>query len=156
MASAIVLFTSVTSLIGFFINVFVLYVVISRGKGTPRFVFSGLLLIAACWDLGIFLVMVRNDFPAEIVLYQNVVTFPVLLLPAFVYHFTNAYLDKPRPKSTIALYAYSIGGLAVALLSGGATAGVYTYDWGTVARGDVSPLLVSWMVVVLFAFAASL
>ncbi len=156
MASVIVLLTSVTSLVGFFINVFVLYVVVTRGKGNPRLVFAGLLLIAACWDLGIFLVMIRNDFPGEVLLYQNIVTIPVLLLPALAYHFTTAYLGEPRTKTTIALYAYCVGGLAAILLFGGSSVGVYTYEWGTVARGDLSPLLLSWILVDMLAFAVSI
>ncbi len=155
MASAIVLFTTVTSLVGFFINVFVLYVVVSRGKGNLRFVFSGLLLIAACWDLAIFMVMLRNDHPNEVLLYQNIVTYPILLFPAFVYHFSTAYIGEPRPKSTLALYAYCIGGVVVTLLFGGAPVDVYTYEWGTVARQSVSPLSATWLLAVLFAFALS-
>jgi len=155
MTSWIVLFTSITSLIGFFINVFVLYVVISRGKGIPRFVFSGLLLIAACWDLAIFLVMLRNDYPTEVLLYQNIVTYPILFFPAFIYHFSTAYIGEPRPKSTIALYAYCIGGVVVTLLFGGAPVDVYTYEWGTVARQNVGPLSASWLVAVLLAFGLS-
>ena len=155
MSSAIVLFTSVTSLIGFFINVFVLYLVISRGKGNLRFVFSGLLLIAACWDLAISLVMLRNDYPAEVLLYQNIVTYPILFFPAFVYHFSTAYIGEPRPKSTIALYAYCIGGVVVTLLFGGAPVDVYTYEWGTVARNDMGPLSATWLLAVLLAFGLS-
>lgn len=106
---------------------------VSRGKGTPRFVFSGLLLIAACWDLAIFLVMLRNDCPAEVLFYQNIVTYPILFFPAFVYHFSTAYIGEPRPKSTIALYAYCVGGIVVTLLFGGAPVNAYTYERGTVA-----------------------
>lgn len=156
MSSGVVLLTSVTSLIGFFINAFVLYVVLSRGRGMSRFLFAALLLVAACWDLGIFLVMLRNDYPAEVLLYQNIITYPVLLLPALAYHFTTAYLEEPRPKSVIVLYAYCLGGLVVILLLGGSPTGVYTYDWGTVARQEMSPTLLSWILVDLLAFAASM
>lgn len=155
MSSAIVLFTSVTSLIGFFINVFVLYIVLSRGKGNLRFVFSGLLLIAACWDLAIFLVMLRNDYPAEVLLYQNIVTYPILLFPAFVYHFSTAYIGEPRPKSTLVLYIYCIGGILATLLFGGAPVDVYTYEWGTVARQNLNPLSVTWVIALLLSFALS-
>lgn len=155
MSSWIVLLTSVTSLVGFFINVVVLYIVVSRGKGQPRLIFSGLLLIAACWDLAIFLVMLRNDFPAEVLLYQNIVTYPILFFPAFIYHFSTAYIGEPRTKSTIALYVYCIGAVVVALLFGGAPVDVYTYAWGTVARQDVGPLSFTWILAVLLAFALS-
>ncbi len=66
-----------------------MFLVLSRGRRSYHFLFAVLLFIVACWDLGIFLVMIRNSNPNEVLLYQNVVTIPVLLFPAFLYHFTT-------------------------------------------------------------------
>jgi hypothetical protein len=121
-------------------------VVVFRGKGKRRLLFVPLLLVTACWDLGIFLVMIRNSYPDEIVLYQNAVTIPVLFYPVFAYHFTTAYLNLRRKISTISLYAFSIFAL-IAVLAIGGGGGVYNYDWGTVARYELSPMLLSWILV---------
>ncbi len=130
------------------------FIVVFRGKGKRRLLFIPLLLITACWDLGIFLVMIRNSYPSEIVLYQNAVTIPVLLYPAFAYHFTTAFLGLSRTKSTVFLYAFSIIAL-IAVLAVGGGGGVYNYDWGSVARYELSPLLLIWILAYYLAIGYS-
>ncbi len=138
--------TSVTSFIGLIINASVLALVLLRGKQRYHLLFAPLLLITACWDLGIFLVMIRNSFPSEVLLFQNIVTFPVFLFPAFIFLFTTSYLNQPRRILTIAVSAYSAVGFVLLVLSGGSSNGVYQYSWGTVARSDPSNLLmISWV-----------
>ena len=68
MSSTVVLITSITSFIGFIINTLVLFVVVLRGRRGYHLLFAVLLLIVACWDLGIFLVMVRNSNPNDVLL----------------------------------------------------------------------------------------
>jgi len=70
MPSIVVLVTSITSFIGFIINVLVMFLVLSRGRRSYHFLFAVLLLIVACWDLGIFLVMIRNSNPSDVLLYS--------------------------------------------------------------------------------------
>ena len=89
MVSSVVMVTSVTSLIGFVINVLVMFVVLLRGRKRHHLLFAPLLFITACWDLGISLVTIRNAFPDEVLLYQNIVTIPSIFYPAFVFHFTT-------------------------------------------------------------------
>ena len=100
------LITAAASAVGFAINVLVMAILLWRGRRKYHLLFALLLSVAACWDLGIFLVMIRNDFPDEIVLYQNILSIPFNLFPALVYHFTTTYLTQPRKKSTIAIYVY--------------------------------------------------
>jgi len=88
-----------------------------RGRKAYHLLFAVLLLIVACWDLGIFLVMIRNSDPGEVLLYQNVVTVPVLFFPGFAFHFTTSYLNQPRRKLTIAIYGYCAFALLLVLLS---------------------------------------
>jgi len=146
MSSIVVLVTSVTSFIGFIINTLVMFVVLWRGRRRYHFLFAVLLFIVACWDLGIFLVMIRNSYPNEVLLYQNIVTIPVTFFPAFLYHFTTTYLKQPRRKLTIAIYGYCV--LALALMTtGGVPVDIYNYEWGNIAKYEPSPILLSWLLV---------
>ena len=148
MSSTVVLVTSVTSFIGFIINVLVMLVVLWRGRRRRHLLFAVLLLIVACWDLGVFLMMIRNSYPNEILLYYNIVGIPVLLFPAFAFHFTTAYLDQPRRKLTILIYGYCafvvIGSL---LFPAVAPVAVRSYEWGNVPGTEPTPGLLSWILV---------
>jgi uncharacterized membrane protein YoaT (DUF817 family) len=96
-------------------------VVLSRGRRRYHLLFAILLLIVACWDLGIFLVMIRNSYPSDVLLYQNIVTIPVALFPGFLYHFTTTYLNKPHRKVAVSIYGYCLLSL-VGLATVGGTA----------------------------------
>jgi len=89
MVSSILWITSIVSFIGFVINIIVMLVVLSRGKKIYHLLFAFLLLIGAFWDLGIFLIMIRNSFHNEIIRYQNLITIPFMFLPAFFFPFYN-------------------------------------------------------------------
>lgn len=146
MTSTVIFITSITSFIGFIINIVVMAIVLWRGKEKHHFLFAPILFIAASWDLGIFLIMIRNSFIGEILLYQNMVTIPLIFLPVFIYHFTTTYLNQPRKKTTILLYAYCILAL-LATIIGGSVSGVYNYDWGNIARYESNPILLSWLII---------
>jgi hypothetical protein len=150
MPSTVVLVTSITSFIGFIINVLVMFLVLWRGRRTYHLLFAVLLLIVACWDLGIFLVMIKNSDPSEVLLYQNVVTIPVLFFPAFLYHFTANYLNHPWRKLAVAFYGYCVFGLILVLLYPTTAVGagaVRSYEWGNVASYEPTPILMSWALV---------
>ena len=135
MPSTVVLFTSIASFIGAIINVLVMFVILSRGRRKYHLLFALLLFTAVCWDLSIFLVMIRNSYPDEIVLYQNILSVPFSLFPAFVYHFTTNYLNQSRKRSTIALYAYCVGAFVLSVTGTVQIySGVYNYSWGTIGR----------------------
>jgi hypothetical protein len=112
-------------------------VILLRGRRKYHLLFALLLSVAACWDLGIFLVMIRNDFPDEILLYQNAISIPFSMFPALVYHFTTTYLNQPRKKSTIATYAYCFLGFILNITGLIRNySGIYNYSWGNIARYD--------------------
>jgi hypothetical protein len=154
--STVLLVTAFASLIGVAINVLVMLVLLSRGRRKHHILFALLLLIAACWDLGIFLITIRNDFPEEILMYQNIISIPFNLFPAFIYHFTTIYLNQPRRISTIAIYVYSITSL-ISVLTGAIRpyTGVYNYSWGNIARARWDLSTISWLVVYHFSILFS-
>jgi hypothetical protein len=140
--SATVLATSITSSIGFLINSVVLFLVLSRGRKKYHYLFAGFLFICALWDLGIFLSMIRNSHVNELPIYGNIIWWPCLFMFAIIYHFTCSYLNQPRKKRTIILWAactilfiMGVSGLS------GKIVGVYNYSWGNIYRPD-SQLLI--------------
>jgi len=149
MSSTVVVITSVTSFIGFIINVLVMLAVLWRGRRTYHFLFAVLLFFVACWDLGVFLMMIRNSYPSEILLYYNIVGIPVLLFPAFAFHFTTAYLNQPRRKLTILIYGYCIFVIIASLLAapGASTVFVRSFEWANVPNTEPNPGFLSWILV---------
>jgi hypothetical protein len=135
--SSVVIITSIASLLGFAINILVTSVILWRGRKKYQILFALILFIAACWDLGIFLVMIRNDFPDEVLLYLNIMSIPFSMFPTLIYHFTTTYLNQLRKKSTIALYLYGLLGIILNITGFVRTySGVYNYSWGNMARAD--------------------
>jgi len=151
MPSTVVLITSVTSFIGFIINVSVMFLVLWRGRRRYHLLFAPLLFIVACWDLGIFLVMIRNSYPNEVLLYQNIVTIPVSLFPGFVYHFTTTYLDQPHGRVTICFYGYCALSLVALAAVGETASGVRSYEWGNIASYELASslgvILAGWLLI---------
>jgi hypothetical protein len=148
MPSTVVLITSITSFIGFVINTVVMFLVLARGRRRYHFLFAVLLFFVACWDLGVFLMMIRNSYPNEILLYYNIVGIPVLLFPAFAFHFTTAYLDQPRRKLTILIYGYCLFVVVGSLLFPAASpVGVRSYEWANVPSTEPTPGFLSWILV---------
>jgi hypothetical protein len=131
--STTVLVTSITSFIGFLLNSTVLFLVLSRGRKKYHYLFAGFLFICALWDLGIFLSMIRNSHVNELAIYGNVIWQPCTFMFAIIYHFTCAYLNQPRKKRTIFIWAVS----SIAFIGGvtglsGKIVGVYNYSWGNI------------------------
>ena len=135
--SATVLTTTITSSIGFLINGVVLFLVLSRGRKMYHYLFAGFLFVCALWDLGIILAMVRNSHVNELPTYGYIIFWPCVFLPTLVYHFTCEYLNQPRKKTIIALWAISTV-IVILGLSGlaGKIEGVYEYSWGNIFKPD--------------------
>ncbi|WP_455280605.1 hypothetical protein, partial [[Eubacterium] cellulosolvens] len=145
MPSTVVLVTSIVSLIGFIINMVVMFVILLRGRRKYHLLFALILFTAVSWDIGIFLVMVRNSFPNEIILYQNLLTIPINFFPAFVYHFTTTYLNQSRIKFTIAVYAYcALAPIGFVVGFSQPVIGVYDYSWGSIGRNTLDYLTIVW------------
>jgi hypothetical protein len=65
-----------------------------------------------------------------------------MFLPALIYHFTCSYLNQPRRKSTIFIWAFCIIFFVLnASGIGGKISGVYNYSWGNIFRPDAGVLL---------------
>jgi len=153
MASTTVIVTSIASFLGFLLNSGVMALVLYRGRKRHHYLFAAILFICAIWDLGIFLTMIRNSYADELVIYGYVVFYPCLFLSPLIFHFTGAYLNQLREKTTIILYVMSL--LSTVLIATGILGridGVYTYSWGQIFRPNASlrvGILVSLPVILL-------
>jgi hypothetical protein len=142
MPSTTVLVTAITSLLGLLITSAMTFLVLSRGRKKYHYLFAGVLLIVAIWDLGIFICMIRNSFSNELPIYGYIISLPCMFLPALIYHFTCSYLNQPRRKSTIFIWAFCIMFFVLnASGIGGKISGVYNYSWGNIFRPDAGVLL---------------
>ncbi len=135
--SATVLVTSVTSFVGFLLNVAMLGLVLSRGRRSYHYLFAGFLAICALWDFGVFISMVRNNEVAELPVYGAIIWWPCTFMFALIYHFVCDYVGQPRRIRTAFAWVFCtigfVGGVTGLM---GRIEGVWNYSWGNIYRPD--------------------
>jgi hypothetical protein len=135
MYSSILTITAIESGFGFLLTSTVLYLVITHGKKTYHYLFAAILLICAIWDLGVFLLMIRNEHVEELAILGRFAIYPCTFLPALIFHFANLYTGRPV-KWAVAL-VWGLTGLFLVLIIAGVyykIEGTYTYDWGNIFK----------------------
>ncbi|MGD8753910.1 MAG: histidine kinase N-terminal 7TM domain-containing protein, partial [Anaerolineales bacterium] len=156
MASPIITITAIASLLGFISNSTILYLVLSQRKKLYHLLFAGLALTCAIWDLGIFLAMIRNSHPGELIVYGYIATTPASFILAFVHHFSVSYTGMRVRWSVILIWGISI---VMILLTGlgyyGRLEGIYQYSWGNIFKVVQSPVVNPLIFVVWFAVMLS-
>jgi hypothetical protein len=95
MPSSIVIITAIESGFGFLLTSIVLYLVLSHGRKAYHYLFAAILLICVIWDLGVFLLMIRNEHVEELAILGRFAIYPCTFLPALIFHFTNLYTGRP-------------------------------------------------------------
>ena len=150
--SPIVVITALESGFGFLLTSTILYLVLSRGRKVYHYLFAAFLLICAIWDLGTFLLMIRNDHLNELGVIGYAIALMCGFIPALIFHFANLYTGRPI-KWAIALAWVITGALWVLTLLGivSKVEGVYTYNWGNIFRFAPS-VLAPLVMVVWFGF----
>jgi hypothetical protein len=135
MTSLIVIITAIESGFGFLLTSTILYLVLSRGRKNYHYLFAAFLLICAIWDLGTFLLMIRNEHVEELDIIGRIAILPCIFIPALIFHFANLYTGRPI-KWAIALVWGSTGATWVPILAGVfyRIEGIYTYNWGNIFR----------------------
>jgi len=151
MLSTAVLVTAIISFLGFLINSMVLFLVLSRGRKKYHFLFGAILFAIAIWDIGIFLIMVRNNFTDELPIYGTVVLAVCAFLPALVYSFTHSYLNQPSKKLEMLIWGLCIIGSLV-VSSGISKMSVYSFSWGNCVCLDLVGLITAAIWFALFYF----
>jgi len=135
MPSAIVIVTAIESGLGFLLTSTILYLVLSHGRKVYHYLFAAFLLICAIWDLGTFLLMIRNTHINELGVIGYIIALMCGFIPALLFHFSNLYTEQPI-KWAIVLAWVLTGTLWVLTLLGlvSKVEGVYTYHWGNIFR----------------------
>ena len=129
--------TTLIAGIGFLLNMTIFYLVLSRGKNLYHYLFAGILMICALWDLGILIAMLRNDFDQELILIGLLSTIPCVFLLPLIIQFTCSYLERPRVKTSLLLWI--VAAEAALLMSAGKfgrITGIHAFSWGNFWRGD--------------------
>jgi hypothetical protein len=135
MPSSIVIITAIEAGLGFLLTSTVLYLVLSRGRKAYHYLFAAFLLICAIWDLGIFLIMIRNEHIEELATIGRFAILPCMFIPALIFHFANLYTGQPI-KWAIALVWGLTAAIWLTILAGAfyRIEGVYNYEWGNIFR----------------------
>ncbi len=135
MASPIILLTAIESGFGFLLTSTILYIVLSNGRRAYHYLFSVFLLVCAIWDLGTFVIMIRNEHVEEVVLIGRIIIPPCILIPALMFHFTDIYTG--RNNSWAVAMIWVVTGISTAAVLAGLIyriEGIYAYDWGNIFR----------------------
>lgn len=135
MASPIVLITAVESGLGFLLTSSILALVMRRGRQLYHYLFAAFLTICAVWDLGILVLMLRNDHPQELDVIGRIVITPCILIPALLFHFASEYVGRKNRLAVTGIWALT-GVLLLLVLLGVfyRIEGVYSYAWGNIFR----------------------
>jgi hypothetical protein len=135
MPSIIVIITAIESGFGFILTSTILYLVLSHGRKSYHYLFAAFLLICAVWDLGIFLMMIRNNQVRELDIIGRIAILPCIFIPALVFHFVNLYTGRPI-KWAVALVWGFTGVTWVPVILGilYKIDGIYQYGWGNIFR----------------------
>ena len=148
MTSPIIITTAIAALLGFILNSGILYLVLSNARRKYHYLFAGILLTCAIWDMGIFLSMIRNSYLDELINYGYIATIPGYFIPALVHQFSFAYTGKRNAWSVYMLWVLTLG-MFIMLILGvyGRIDGTYLYDWGNIFKITQSIIMDSSMIV---------
>ncbi len=156
MSSPVIIATAVESGFGFLLTSTILYLGLSRGRKTYHYFFAAFLLVCAIWDFGTFLLMIRNDHPAELQGIGYIISFPCNFIPILVLHF--AYLYRGRPVKWALWVGWAVSIVILVLSLTGLywhIDGIHAYPWGNIFKVAPGPFeyagLLIWFVIMLWA-----
>jgi len=135
MPSSIVIITAIESGFGFLLTSTVLYLVITHGRKMYHHLFANILLICVIWDLGVFLLMIRNEHVEQLAIIGRVAIYPCTFIPALIFHFANLYTGRPIKWAVVMVWGLTAV-FWMLILTGVyyKIEGVYAYDWGNIFR----------------------
>jgi hypothetical protein len=135
---AVVELNSMIAGFGFLLNMVVFFLMLFRGRNPYHYLFAGILLISAIWDLGVLVCMLRNESSHEMILVGYLTTVPGVFLLPFLFQFTCSFLDRPMMKTCL-LFWIIAAEVALFMSAGkfGHVSEIYAYDWGNFWGGDI-------------------
>jgi len=135
MPSSIVIITAIESGFGFLLTSTVLYLVITHGRKMYHHLFAAILLICVIWDLGVFLLMIRNEHVEQLAIIGRVAIYPCTFIPALIFHFANLYTGRPIKWAVVMVWGLTAV-FWMLILTGVyyKIEGFYAYDWGNIFK----------------------
>lgn len=108
---------------------------LSRGRKNYHYLFAAFLLICSIWDLGTFLLMIRNEHVEELDIIGRIAILPCTFIPALIFHFANLYIGKPIKWAVALLWGLTVA-MWVPIIAGVVyrIEGIYSYDWGNIFK----------------------
>jgi hypothetical protein len=107
MSSTALLVVEIIAFLAFLFNSTVLFLVLSRGRQRYHYLFAAVLFCFAIGCLSVFLAFIRSSHTGEFLIYIAIMQATSFLSVPCIYHFTCSYLNQPRKKSTIFIWAYT-------------------------------------------------
>ncbi len=157
MSSPIIIATAAESGFGFLLTSGILYLVLSHARRAYHYLFAAFLAVCILWDFGTFLLMIRNEHPAELPAIGAIIWLPCSFIPILVFHFANLYAGRLMKWAVWTGWVVTAVTVILSLTGqSGGIRGIYAYAWGNVFRVDmaafeVAGLLVFWLAVMLWS-----
>jgi hypothetical protein len=130
-----VIITAIESGFGFLLASTILYLVLSRGRKAYHYLFAAFLFICVLWDLGVFLLMIRNGHLNELETIGYIIGVPCGFIPILIFHFACQYTGRSLKWAvalgwvvTTVFFVLGFFGLYWKV------EGVYTYNWGNMFK----------------------
>jgi hypothetical protein len=135
MTSSIVIITAIESGFGFLLSSLILYLLVSRRRKTYHYLFAAFLFVCLFWDLGTFLLMIRNSHLDELETIGYIIGVPCGFIPALIFHFACQYTGRPLKWAVVLVWVLT----SIFFVLGffglyWKVEGVYTYNWGNLFK----------------------
>jgi hypothetical protein len=148
MTSPIVIITAIESGLGFLLSSLILYLLLSRRRKTYHYLFAAFLFLCLFWDLGTFLLMIRNSHLNELATIGYIIGVPCGFIPILIFHFATEYTGRPVKWAVVLGWVLSIVFFILGFWGlGWDVDGVYTYSWGNIFKVKNSIWGISAMVI---------
>ena len=135
MASFIVIITAIESGFGFLLSGLILYLLLSRRRKAYHYLFAAFLFVCLFWDLGTFLLMIRNSHLDELETIGYIIGVPCGFIPILIFHFACQYTGRPIKWAIILGWVVTAIFFVLGFLGQGwDVVGVYTYNWGNMFK----------------------
>jgi len=135
MASPIVIITAIESGFGFLLTSVILYLLLSRRRKAYHYLFAAFLFVCLFWDLGTFLLMIRNSHLNELETIGYIIGVPCGFIPILIFQFACQYTGRSIKWAIVLGWVVTAIFFVLGFLGQGwNVVGVYIYNWGNMFK----------------------
>jgi hypothetical protein len=133
--SSIVIITAIESGFGFLLTSLILYLLLSHRRKAYHYLFAAFLFVCLFWDLGTFLLMIRNSHLNELETIGYIIGVPCGFIPILIFHFACLYTGRPIKWAIVLGWGLTAIFFVLGFFGQGWNVeGVYTYTWGNMFK----------------------